>query len=121
MDNASSHRNKKIRKLITAMKHEYLYILPYKHYLNSIENYFNHTQFMMFFEEKHHNTGVKYYIKQKTPMNYDKIKSAINFAIKYITKTHYQNYFYNAYDKNKLKNKYKNTYRLRKHPKTYKN
>ncbi len=61
--------------------------------LNPIENYFNE---------------LKYYIKQKQPMNYDKIKESVEFGIKNIKKEHYENYFYNAYDKNKLKAKIEN-------------
>ena len=104
-DNASAHRNQHIKKIIKEMKHDYLHILPYKHYLNCIENYFNQ---------------LKHYIKQQEAMNYDKIKKAIEYAIKHITKQNYANYFYNAYDKNKLTNKYKNTFRLHKKPKIYK-
>jgi len=56
-----------------------------------------------------------YYIKQKQPMNYDKIKESVEFGIK---KEHYENYFYNAYDKNKLKAKIENlNNRLHKKPK----
>jgi hypothetical protein len=59
-----------------------------------------------------------YYIKQKQPMNYDKIKESVEFGIKNIKKEHYENYFYNAYDKNKLKTKIDNlSNRLHKKPK----
>jgi hypothetical protein len=105
-----------------------LHIIPYKHYQNAVEQYFNE---------------LKYYIKQKQPMNYDKIKESIEYGIKNIKKEHYENYykalwachqrwhreatrlcrygyFYNAYDKKQLKIKYKNTNRLHKKPKIYK-
>lgn len=59
LDNASSHRNDTVKKFIKNSGNDYLHILPYKHYLNAIENYFNQ---------------LKYYIKQKEPMNYEKIK-----------------------------------------------
>jgi len=106
LDNASSHRNETIKKFIKDSGNDYLLILPYKHYLNPIENYFNE---------------LKYYIKQKQPMNYDKIKESVEFGIKNIKKEHYENYFYNAYDKNKLKAKIDNlNNRLHKKPKIYK-
>ena len=105
LDNASAHRNQRIKDFIVNSGNDYLYILPYKHFLNPIEFYFNQ---------------LKYYIKQKEPMNYDKIKNSIKYAIRNIKKEHYENYFYNSYDKDKLKKKYKNTNRLRKSPKIYK-
>ena len=86
LDNASSHRNDTIKKFIKNSGNDYLHILPYKHFLNPIENYFN---------------KLKYYIKQKQPMNYNKIKESIEYEIKNIKKEHYENYFYNTYDKNK--------------------
>ena len=106
LDNASSHRNDSIKKFIKNSGNDYLHILPYKHFLNPIENYFNE---------------LKYYIKQKQPMNYNKIKESIEYGIKNIKKEHYENYFYNAYDKNKLKAKTENlNNRLHKKPKKYK-
>jgi len=106
LDNASSHRNDTIKKFIKNSGNDYLHILPYKHFLNPIENYFNE---------------LKYYIKQKQPMNYNKIKESIEYGIKNIKKEHYENYFYNAYDKNKLKAKTENlNNRLHKNPKKYK-
>ena len=40
MDNASSHRNQKVKELIN--KDNYLlYAVPYQHFTNSIENYFS--------------------------------------------------------------------------------
>lgn len=105
LDNASSHRNDTIKKFIKDSGNDYLHILPYKHFLNPIENYFNE---------------LKYYIKQKQPMDYNKIKESVEYGIKNIKKEHYENYFYNAYDKKQLKIKYKNTNRLHKKPKIYK-
>ena len=105
MDNASSHRNNRIKEMITKTGNDYLHIIPYKHYLNCIENYFNQ---------------LKYYIRQKEPMNYDKIKESIEYAIKNISKESYKNYFYNTYDKTKLINKYKGTNRQHKKAKSYK-
>lgn len=40
LDNASSHRNEKIKKLVN--KHnKLLYSIPYQHFTNSIENFFS--------------------------------------------------------------------------------
>ena len=80
-------------------------LLAVEYYLNTQENYFNQ---------------LKYYIKQKQPMNYEKIKESVKYAIKNIKKEHYENYFYNAYDKKKLKTKYEKSNRLHKKLKIYK-
>jgi transposase len=40
MDNASSHRNSKVKDVITQHNH-LLYAVPYQHFTNSIENYFS--------------------------------------------------------------------------------
>jgi len=40
MDNASSHRNPKVKEVITQHNH-LLYAVPYQHFTNSIENYFS--------------------------------------------------------------------------------
>ncbi len=39
LDNASSHRNEKIKELINK-KNKLLYSIPYQHYTNTIEQYF---------------------------------------------------------------------------------
>ena len=40
LDNASSHRNPKVKELILKQNH-LLYAVPYQHFTNSIENYFS--------------------------------------------------------------------------------
>ena len=40
MDNASSHRNPRVKEVITQHNH-LLYAVPYQHFTNSIENYFS--------------------------------------------------------------------------------
>ena len=40
MDNASSHRNPRVKESITQHNH-LLYAVPYQHFTNSIENYFS--------------------------------------------------------------------------------
>jgi len=106
MDNASSQRNNEIRKFVIDSKNDYLYILPYKHFLNCIEHYFNQ---------------LKHYLRQEEPMNYNNIRDAIRHSIKKIKPEHYNNYFINAYDRKNMLKKYKDTKRLFKKSKIYKN
>ncbi len=40
LDNASSHRNERIKQLINE-NNNLLYTIPYQHFTNSIENYFS--------------------------------------------------------------------------------
>lgn len=40
LDNASSHRNSKVKEIINKHNH-LLYAVPYQHFTNSIENYFS--------------------------------------------------------------------------------
>ena len=40
LDNASSHRNPRVKEAITQHNH-LLYAVPYQHFTNSIENYFS--------------------------------------------------------------------------------
>jgi hypothetical protein len=41
MDNASSHRNPKVKEYIKNSNNDYVHIFPYNHSLNPIERYFN--------------------------------------------------------------------------------
>ena len=40
MDNASYHRNQKVKDTIINNNNDYVYILPYQHGLNTIERFF---------------------------------------------------------------------------------
>ena len=62
MDNASCHRNQEVKDFIIKSKNDFVYILPYHHYMNSIEKFFNQ---------------LKYYMKRDEPMSYDLIKKSI--------------------------------------------
>lgn len=104
MDNASSHRNPSVQQYIKDSNNDYIYVLPYHHYQNPIEKFFN--QF-------------KYYIKKDEPMSYDDIKTSINKAITKISKQNLLNYFKSSLINNKdkidiVKNRY------HKKPKIYK-
>lgn len=86
IDNAPSHK-KGIDKHVEQLGHELLYILPYTHRLNPIEQFFNQ---------------LKHYMRDKVPMNEIEVRKAIDYAIKRIDKTHLTNYFLSAYDPNNL-------------------
>lgn len=82
IDNAPSHK-KGIDKYVEQLGHELLYILPYTHRLNPIEQFFNQ---------------LKHYMRDKIPMNEKEVREAIDYAMTRIDKIHLTNYFLNAYD-----------------------
>jgi transposase len=86
MDNASCHRNQNVKEFITKNKNDFVYILPYHHYMNPIEKFFNQ---------------LKYYMKKDEPMSYVLIKKSITKAIKYIELKSYSNYFKSSLTKTK--------------------
>lgn len=67
MDNASSHRNQKVKDTIINSNNDHVYILPYQHGLNTIERFFNQ---------------LKYYMKMNEPMIFNEIKKSIKDSIK---------------------------------------
>lgn len=104
MDNASCHRNQNVKDYIIKTKNDYVYVLPYHHFQNPIEKFFNQ---------------LKYYMKKDEPMNYNLIKESIKKSIKHIELKTYVNYFKSSLTKTKkdvenIKMKY------RKSPKIYK-
>jgi transposase len=72
-------------------KNDFVYILPYHHYMNPIEKFFNQ---------------LKYYMKRDELMNYDlikkSIKKSIRKSIKYIGLKTYKNYFKSSLTKTKI-------------------
>ena len=86
MDNASCHRNQEVKDFIIKSKNDFVYILPYHHYMNPIEKFFNQ---------------LKYYMKRDEPMSYDLIKKSIRKSIKYIELKTYKNYFKSSLTKTK--------------------
>jgi len=62
LDNASSHRNEKIKKLINE-KNKLLYGIPYQHYTNAIENYFS---------------MIKSKLRKMDGITYDDLKNVLN-------------------------------------------
>jgi transposase len=86
LDNASSHRNEKIKKLINK-KNNLLYTIPYQHFTNTIEGFFN---------------ILKSRLQKLEGLVYDELKDNIKKVIKDIPKEYYKNIFKGSYDR-KLK------------------
>ncbi len=83
LDNASSHRNEKIKELINK-KNILLYSIPYQHYTNSIEGFFN---------------ILKSRLQKLEGLVYDELKDNIKKVIKDIPKEYYKNIFKGSYNR----------------------
>ena len=105
MDNASSHRNQKVKDIINNSRNDYVYILPYQHGLNTIERFFSQ---------------LKHYMKLEEPMNFDEIKRSIGKSIKMIKKENYINYFKGTYNKKNIMGNINLVLKYHKKPKIYK-
>ncbi len=87
LDNASSHRNPKVKELI--LKHNHLlYAVPYQHFTNSIENYFSMLKSRLY----------KVSGEGEGQTN-EKLKQNITEVIKTIPKDKYVNIFKGAYNR----------------------
>jgi|SaaInlStandDraft_4_1057021.scaffolds.fasta_scaffold02018_8 transposase len=104
MDNASSHRKQEVKDFINSSHNSYVYVLPYHHFQNPIEKFFNQ---------------LKHYIKKDEPMSYDDIKKSILKALKNIKDTNFHNYFKSSLRKT-TKDIIKTKSKYRKKPKIYK-
>ena len=83
LDNASSHRNQRIKDL--ANKHNnILYAVPYQHFTNSIENYFS---------------MLKSRLQKLDGLTHIKLKENITKVISEIPKEKYKNIFKGAYER----------------------
>jgi len=83
LDNASSHRNEKIKALVN--KHNnILYAVPYQHFTNSIENYFS---------------MLKSRLQKLEGLKYENLKENIKKVISEIPKEKYENIFKGAYER----------------------
>ena len=101
LDNASSHRNEKIKALVN--KHNnILYAVPYQHFTNSIENYFS---------------MLKSRLQKLDGLTYDELKKNIKKVLKEIPREKYENIFKGAYDRPE---KYVSKNKTRKNKKQYK-
>jgi len=91
LDNASSHRNAKIKELVN--KHNtLLYSVPYQHFTNSIENYFS----MM-----------KSRLQKLDGLTHKELKTNIEKVIKDIPKEKYENIIKGTYNRRKTLKNYK--------------
>ena len=77
------HKTNEVRNFIKLSGYDYLYILPYHHYLNPIEEYFNQ---------------LKHYIKLDKPLEFEDIKRSIEKSINNIKINNYNNYFLHSFD-----------------------
>ena len=82
LDNASSHRNERIKELVN--KHNILYAVPYQHFTNSIENYFS---------------MLKSRLQKLDGLTHTKLKENIENVISKIPKEKYKNIFKGAYER----------------------
>jgi len=85
LDNASSHRNAKIKELVNTHNH-LLYSVSYQHFTNSIENYFS----MM-----------KSRLHKLEGLTYNELKTNIEKVIKDIPKEKYENIIKGTYNRTK--------------------
>jgi transposase len=83
LDNASSHRNERIKELI-GKNNTILYAVPYQHFTNSIENYFS---------------MLKSRLQKEEGLTYEKLKENISNVIRGIPKEKYENIFKGAYNR----------------------
>lgn len=102
LDNASSHRNYKVKQLINE-KNKILYSVPYQHYTNSIEQYFS---------------LLKNRLKKQKGIGLITLKNNIKEIIETLPKNMYKNIFKGSYERNKEYKKY--TSRRIRPPKKYK-
>ena len=83
LDNASSHRNEKIKKLVNKYNN-ILYAVPYQHFTNSIENYFS----MM-----------KSKLQKLEGLTHTELKNNISKVLEKIPNEKYRNIFKGAYER----------------------
>jgi len=101
LDNASSHRNEKIKALVN--KHNnILYAVPYQHFTNRGENYFS---------------MLKSRLQKLDGLTYDELKKNIEKVLKEIPREKYENIFKGAYERPE---KYVSKNKTRKNKKQYK-
>ena len=83
MDNASAHRNERIKALVN--KHNnLLYAVPYQHFTNSIENYFS---------------MLKSRLQKTEGLKYTDLKANIENVLLTIPEKNYENIFKGAYER----------------------
>ena len=85
LDNASSHRNPKVKEVINKDNH-LLYAVPYQHFTNSIENYFS---------------MLKSRLQKLDGLTHAELKENITKTIRNIPKEKYRNIIKGAYERSK--------------------
>jgi len=100
MDNASSHRNQKIKDLVNK-DNEILYSVPYQHFTNAIENWFS---------------VLKSKLQKKEGLTYNHLQSNIENVLRDIQLTIFNNIFKGVYERPE---KYKPKNKTRKIKKNY--
>jgi len=98
LDNASSHRNPKVKEIINQHNH-LLYAVPYQHFTNSIENYFS---------------MLKSRLQKLDGLTHVELKRNITKVIQEIPKDKYRNIVKGAYERPE---KYVSKNKTRKRPK----
>jgi hypothetical protein len=83
LDNASSHRNPKVKEVINKENH-LLYAVPYQHFTNSIENYFS---------------MLKSHLQKLDGLTHGELKNNIKKKIRTIPKEKYRNIIKGAYER----------------------
>jgi transposase len=83
LDNASSHRNPKVKEVINKDNH-LLYAVPYQHFTNSIENYFS---------------MLKSRLQKLDGLTHEELKNNIAKTIRNIPKEKYRNIIKGAYER----------------------
>jgi transposase len=89
LDNASSHRNEKIKELIKR-NNTLLYSVPYQHFTNSIENYFS---------------MLKSKMQKLEGLTYENIRNNIQHSINSIPSEKYKRIFKGSYNRDVLDRK----------------
>jgi len=99
LDNASSHRNPKVKEIINKENH-LLYAVPYQHFTNSIENYFS---------------MLKSRLQKLDGLTHSALKENITKVIREIPKEKYRNIIKGAYERpEKYVSKKNNTRKIKK-------
>lgn len=83
LDNASSHRNQSVKELINK-DNKLLYAVPYQHYTNAIEGYFN---------------VLKSRLNKRSGLTYLELKNNVKEVLKTIPKQIYYNLFKGSYQR----------------------
>jgi len=83
LDNASSHRNPKVKEIINKENH-LLYSVPYQHFTNSIENYFS---------------MLKSRLQKLDGLTHNALKENITKVIREIPKEKYRNIIKGTYER----------------------